>query len=199
MKATCLLALIGWLFALSSSAKAYELATHAKLSREAVGASVLDSSAFRARLNLPGLDEAVFPDQPTGGGEKRAIRTLVPAGAVKEDTEFTQHRVFNHFFDPLNGEGLHFGFLPLGLPSPLWALEQLPASLTFQPPIQSTIVQQTHSFNDARRYHTVGAREFGTSCRLRGEACSRTRRESRSTPVGNCSRPWSSRAPRTLS
>lgn len=47
-------------------------------------------------------------------------------GSLEEDEPII--RAFNHFYNPLTGEGLKVAGVPLGLPSPRWALDSLAQS-----------------------------------------------------------------------
>ena len=101
---------------LSIHVSAYEIETHAQLSKAAVEASrvTLDPSLLK--------DLGVDPTQKftNSKGDKLLIPDLFRDGARFEDNF---PRSANHFFDPFNGQGLSVKGIVIGSPSPDWALE----------------------------------------------------------------------------
>lgn len=112
---------------LARTVSAYELQTHAKLSREALEASRLNTDPrllktleLRAATDLGQR----FPNEI---GDQLTVHDLVVQGSVLEDNPFGSqleqgNRVRNHFFDPAYSRGLTTTLVG-GTPSPLFALE----------------------------------------------------------------------------
>src|SRR5207302_970275 len=109
------LALIGCLLT-SSLAQAYDLETHADISRHAVQNSKY--SRYLANIGLTSLDQKLSDGQihfPT----KLAVVDWVREGSRRED-DLPSLRFLNHFYNPLNGQGLSGAFA--GRPSLDWGL-----------------------------------------------------------------------------
>jgi len=123
---------------------AYEISTHALLTRRAVGQSNLATEAvLLPTLGLePLAGGELFPD---ASGIERIMADHIATGSQEEDL-YT--RPLNHFYDPYFGRNVGF-FLDVAptcslfpevcLASPFWALE-----------IEVTHLTQAHSLRDAR-------------------------------------------------
>ena len=129
MKAAGLhLSLVVAVTSLTIECAAYEIETHQDLTSYAVGYSLLQTSRKLADLGMPW--SPVDPDRtlPNSSGDRRTIVELFLDGAAFEDGfGCTDDRPRNHFFNPLNGQGLTgtiLGFNVSGEPSPKWAVEQ---------------------------------------------------------------------------
>ena len=126
---------------------AYEVDTHEKLSETAAKSSILSmDTSVLSNLGLPPSIEDNSNPFPNSEGIPRNILNLIKDGANFEDT-LSAGRPSNHFYNPLNGAPLTLGILPLGLPSPNWALEdqgEITGILGFG--------KQEFSYRDARQY-----------------------------------------------
>ena len=124
---------------------AYEIETHAGLSRAAANASILKDTSSTGVLKSMGLNypiseniNQIFPNTKTG--ERKSILELIADGASFEDDNV---RSLNHFFDPVWAQALR----PYGVPipgnstSPDWALEDIKDN-----------DKQDFSYKDARYY-----------------------------------------------
>jgi len=107
-----------------NSAMAYEVQTHADITLHAADSSVLESY-LRTQLRIDpnvGLDvETITRADVNPNGTPR---NWMREGSVREDDIIPIPRPFNHFYNPLNGQGLTFG-LTIGEPAPSWALEDV--------------------------------------------------------------------------
>lgn len=129
---------------LSMPALAYEIETHAELSKAAVEASIVarDPSVLK--------DLGVSPTQKfmNSVGDQLLIAELFQAGARFEDNlSLYSLRPLNHFFNPLNGAPLTFLGAALGETSPDWALEdkkEITGTLGFG--------KQEFSYRDGREF-----------------------------------------------
>lgn len=134
----------GVLVLLSMPVLAYEIETHAELSKAAVEASTVkrDPSLLK--------DLGVSPTQKfiNSVGDQLLIPDLFQAGARFEDNlSLTNLRPLNHFFNPLNGAPLTFLGKTLGETSPDWALEdkkEITGTLGFG--------KQEFSYRDGREF-----------------------------------------------
>ena len=136
---------VSTLFFPAMLAWAYEVDTHEEMSAAAVDTSVLKNQTdVLVNLGLkPLTDLQTFPSSQ---GNPRTVVQLFREGANFEDT-LSAGRPSNHFYNPLNGAPLTLGILPLGLPSPNWALEdqgEITGILGFG--------KQEFSYRDARQY-----------------------------------------------
>lgn len=123
--------------------RAYEVLTHEDMSEAAAFSSVLAKPVTLEALGLTGTIEDPKLTFPNSKGSPRIIRDLIRDGANFED-DFP--RSLNHFFNPLNGQGLSLGVV-VGNPSPAWALED-------KGEINGTLGygKQEFSYRDARRF-----------------------------------------------
>ncbi len=111
----------------ASRVVAYEVETHADMSRAAASASSLSMDlTVLDSLGIKSSDE--FPNSKNDGKLKSIIE-LIRDGARFEDDGL---RPINHFFDPIHDDGILFT-------SPTWALED-----------RSGVPLQSYSFKDAR-------------------------------------------------
>jgi len=129
-----------------SHVAAYETETHKDLSQQATVKSSMKLPTMLLDIGLKGLTLDDASQQfPNSKGDRKSILNLVRDGAEFEDTLATSNlltsRPFNHFFNPRTGQGLIFGGVQAGLPSPDWVLAS-PGSVS----------DQLFSFFDARRY-----------------------------------------------
>lgn len=136
---------VSTLFFPAMLAWAYEVDTHEEMSAAAVATSVLKNQTdVLVNLGLkPLTDLQTFPSSQ---GNPRTVVQLFREGANFEDT-LGIGRPRNHFYNPLNGAPLSLGILPLGSPSPDWALEdrgEITGILGFG--------KQEFSYRDARQY-----------------------------------------------
>ena len=132
-------ALFGFLPRLGFS---YEVDTHADMSEKALAASVLAMDP-KTLKNLGLANGQLFPNAKNAPSD---IKGLFRDGANFEDT-LGIGRSRNHFYNPLNGAPLTLGILPVGSPSPDWALEdrgEITGILGFG--------KQEFSYRDARQY-----------------------------------------------
>lgn len=116
---------------------AYETGTHAVLSIRAARQSNLSQSIFN--IGLFSVDDPLTLKGITGPQTYSAIN-WIGIGSILEDNA---PRFVNHFYNPLNGNGLSWVFPP-GIPSLTWA--SLPAAT----------LGQYYSYNDARAYLLLG-------------------------------------------
>jgi hypothetical protein len=116
---------------------AYETSTHAVLSIRATGQSNLSQSL--SNIGLFSVDDLLTLKGITGP-QTYAVFEWIGIGSILEDNA---PRFVNHFYNPLNGNGLTRVFPP-GIPSLTWAL--LPAGT----------LGQDYSYNDARAYLLLG-------------------------------------------
>lgn len=142
MKTIQQLILNGLLVLLAMPVFAYEIETHAELSKAAFEASRVarDPSLLK--------DLGVGPTQKflNSVGDSLLIPDLLQAGARFEDN-LSLLRPFNHFFNPLNSAPLTVLGLALGKTSPDWALEDRGA-------ITGTLGfgKQEYSYQDGREF-----------------------------------------------
>jgi len=138
---------IGLLIGHAPELTAYEIETHADMSREAAKTSVLKDTTPSGVLRTLGLNYPieenviqVFPNSKTG--EKKSILELIRDGARFEDTLIRiPPRPLNHFFDPVNNRPLTVAGISVGEKSPDWALED-----------NGSIGNQGFSYLDAQNY-----------------------------------------------
>ena len=142
----CALALVT--ASLVGDLNAYELETHAAISRAASNASVLATPGTLASLGLRPL--GINDRQQTFANSRRepqSILALIQFGARWEDDK-SWEQALRHFYDPVNNRPLaiedHRGDSFI-VASPDWALES-----------PDSIPAQAHSYQDARR-HFYGA------------------------------------------
>ena len=130
-------------FGMTNIAWAYEIKTHEDMSENAAKASVLvQDMGVLQNIGIKNIREAF----PNSNGSKVDIIELLRNGANFEDT-LGIGRPRNHFYNPLNGAPLTLGILPVGSPSPDWALEdrgEITGILGFG--------KQEFSYRDARQY-----------------------------------------------
>jgi hypothetical protein len=122
---------------------AYEILTHANLSRNAAEKSVLGDNSAAGVLSSIGLYLPIQDDVnqtfPNSMNENRSILELIQDGASFEDNF---PRFLNHFYDPLNNRPLTLPIIgALGERSPDWALED-----------PDTFLLQSYSYRDAQDY-----------------------------------------------
>lgn len=125
------------LLVLCAEVIAYEPITHAELSANAVGKSILDKPEFLARLGLSAAridDSSSNRFQPSEPGRPKSILELIRFGSEWEDDRGSIIQSTRHFYDPVNNAALNAGpFVSLspprlipkqtGIRSPDWALE----------------------------------------------------------------------------
>jgi hypothetical protein len=122
---------------------AYELETHAAISRAAANASVLGSTAILSSLGLRPL--TIDNTQQTffnSRRERRSISALIQFGARWED-DLSWEQALRHFYDPVNNRPIDLDGLgaPYIVASPDWALEST-----------DSFADQAYSYKDARSH-----------------------------------------------
>lgn len=136
--------LIGLLFSGPASLLAYEIQTHADMSREAAKASVLRDNSPNGVLRVLGLrfpiEENIKQVFPNSKNDKKSVLELFRDGARFEDS-LLFIRPIHHFYDPISGDAL---LSLLAKPSPTWALEDK-GQINFP-------LFQRYSFTDSRDY-----------------------------------------------
>jgi hypothetical protein len=131
--------------------RAYEVATHEDISRNAFDTSLMSgwSSVLEGyRTIQPGFEVR----------KKQAPVGWVRDGANDED-DWVSGQAFrfrNHFYNPLNDSGLSTYSRVLGhvtgIPSPTWGIGSCDGGACFEPFFQD-VAGQDFSFSDARRYY----------------------------------------------
>ena len=123
---------------------AYEIETHAAISKAASDASVLAAPVILSRLGLRPLNITDRRQKFINSRrEEQTISALIQFGARWEDDKSWQ-QALRHFYDPVNNRPLAIDDHradPYIVASPDWALES-PDSLS----------DQAHSYSDARRH-----------------------------------------------
>lgn len=140
--ASCI-AIVGSMALYVHDANSYEIQTHANLSEAAFDQSGLRKDALLLQ-NLGLKSSDTFPNSQNP--EPKTMRELIADGARFEDT-LSLSRPINHFFNPLNGQGLGGIISLVSNPSPNWALEdkgQISGALG--------VGNQEFSYRDARQY-----------------------------------------------
>jgi hypothetical protein len=109
------------------SAHGYDVETHEVLTQAAARGSILQLS--------PGVldDLGLTPTQefPNTNGTPLTFSDLLAYGANVEDNLVLDLRVFRHFYNPINGQGLNVPLIPTFPSSPDWALAR-PGTLNDQ-------------------------------------------------------------------
>ena len=132
-----------WAILSGASASAYDLITHARITRDAVQKSDFGASGADQLLDVSQIldcegTDAVADNHRTAGG-------WVREGAVREDDyglgESASFRFRNHFYNPLNGQGYSLGLIS-GIPAPDWGLDD-----------QAIYDQQLYSLRRAHDYY----------------------------------------------
>ena len=163
---------VGLIF-LSTQSSAYEIETHARISKEALAASRLTTDLSLIK------NMAIDPKEkfPNSKGDKEGIPDLIRNGSRFEDGfSCSETRSRNHFFDPRSGSGLNWktevvgglGTINVtGIPSPDWALEE-----------KGTQTNQDYSWKSARnnfyvaltpRSNTERSQSFGMTFQILGQ------------------------------
>lgn len=131
----------------TQSTLAYEIETHAGLSRAAANASILKDTSSTGVLKSMGLNypiseniNQIFPNTKTG--ERKSIVELIADGSRFEDglQSDCETRPKHHFYDPVRDQGLRW-LTVSGEKSPDWALEDV-----------NDNDKQDYSYKDARYY-----------------------------------------------
>ncbi|HKT80213.1 MAG TPA: hypothetical protein VJP86_08325 [Vicinamibacterales bacterium] len=122
---------------------AYEIETHAAISRAAANASILGAPGFLSSLGLRPL--TIDGTQQTfinSLRERRSISALIQFGARWEDDKAWE-QALRHFYDPVNSKPLDLDGLgaPYIVASPDWALEDT-----------EEYSDQANSYRDARHH-----------------------------------------------
>jgi hypothetical protein len=137
-----------------TSVHAYNNLTHSKISKEAYNTSIL-STGYLDNIGISQDDKFDISNISKNGklienGEPINVGTLLGwlrEGSVDED-DYTIIPLFlrfnNHFYNPIDGSGLHFGIIT-GYPAPSWGLED-----------DATYSEQLYSIKDARDYFYKG-------------------------------------------
>jgi hypothetical protein len=147
MKPSCLLAVVALLAGYNCQVFAYELETHADMSKAAAKASVLGNNSPSSVLRALGLQYSIEEDIqqvfPNSANTPKSVLELMRDGARFEDNLFLGSllRVRHHFYDPLYDRPLTVAGVAAGEKSPDWALEDL-----------EDFGSQAFSFRHARDY-----------------------------------------------
>ncbi len=130
---------IAWVLLKASSVSAYEIDTHADLSRAAANASVLVKDATLLNdLGIKGVEE--FPNTKNNDKPKSVLELIRDGARFEDGITDCDSRPKNHFYDPVRDRGL-IRLTFSGEKSPDWALEDT-----------KDIDKQDYSYKDAREY-----------------------------------------------
>lgn len=134
MKTRTLFLTIAGLLILVETALAYEIETHAEMSKRAAQSSVLTNAELLRSLGLNYPIDSEQQKFPNSKNQSQTIIDVIQDGARFEDSGT---RPGNHFYNPLTGQGIGGLFFS----SPDWALED-----------KGNIGEQELSYQDARQY-----------------------------------------------
>lgn len=133
----------GLLACFINGAQAYEIDTHAALSKSAAEKSVLANADLLRALGLAHPITSEEQKFPNSKNQNQTILDIIQDGSRFEDGLKTdcESRPKNHFYDAAKDRGLYAGLVTVGEKSPDWALEDVKDN-----------DKQDYSYKDARHY-----------------------------------------------